>query len=170
MEHLEQINFLPQTWLRRIPELFNLVWVFYCLTLDYDFKWAHVWPERWEDWDWIKRAMKATFDRLKDNDKAVVQKEYESFLQNDKFCDWHEMAKPALRIVKCKVTSSSRPISIICELRADTEAEAIELIQSRGYEFEGFLSNDEFSRELKNRGGMMPVKNLAENNVTLCFG
>lgn len=138
---------LPNTWLRQVPELFNLAWVFYALALDYDFKWAAFWPERWDDWDWIKRAMKSTFDRIKDEDKAIVREEYELFLQNDKLFNWCEMAKPTLRIAKCfildgcgaKVMYQDKPQFIICELRADTEAEVIKIIQSRGYEFGGFL-------------------------------
>lgn len=76
---LEQLKNL---WLAAFPELLDLIWTFYCLALDYQLPWAVFWPERWTDWEWLKKAMEQTFVRLNPEDKAALQSTYENFLKN----------------------------------------------------------------------------------------
>jgi len=96
--------------------------------------------------------------------------------------DWlafaHNLLHPVFGMAKCfilngsgqRVTYQDKPQYNICEIRANSESEAVELIQSRGYEFGGFLSDAEFNKELRTRGGMVHIKSLPENTVTLVFG
>ena len=84
----------PDTWIRRIPDLWCLVWAFYCLAAEYQFKWAGYWPDRWNEWPWIKRAMAHTYARLNPADKEMIRCQYEAFLEEDKVLDWQAMAHP----------------------------------------------------------------------------
>lgn len=132
----------PDTWIRKIPELWDMVWVFYCLALDYQFKWASYWPDRWNDLPWIKRAMAHTYVRLNPDDKEIVREEYEAFLENDKVCDWQAMANPTFTAV-CyllwgsgeRVIHDGTPKTICIELSGDSRQEALKKLDTRCYEF-----------------------------------
>lgn len=69
-------------WMQTFPEIWDLIQTLYCCALDYELKWARFWPERWGDWDWVKRAMAATYTQLNPEDRSVVQEAYEKFLKD----------------------------------------------------------------------------------------
>jgi len=109
-------------------------------------------------------------------------KKYDKAHNSSTPIDWlafaHNLLHPVFGMAKCfilnglgqRVTYQDKPQYNICSVRANSESEAVELIQSRGYEFGGFLSEVGFDKELRARGGMVHVKSLPENTVALVFG
>ena len=142
----------PDTWIKKIPELWELVWVLYCLALDYQFKWASYWPDRWEDFPWVKRAMAHTYARLNAEDKEILREGYEAFLENDKVCNWQAIANPVHTAV-CyilwgeyhksrwkspddrRVYHNGQAQMICTNLPGDTKEEALKKLDTRCYEF-----------------------------------
>ena len=84
LEHvLEQLEQPADIWLCQYPELMSLAWTFYLLALEYKFRWAAFWPDRWGDWDWVKKAMGQTYINLNPEDKSGIREFYEAFLQKE---------------------------------------------------------------------------------------
>ena len=90
---LEQPN---DIWIREFPELWDLAWCLYCLALDYRFRWADFWPDKWHDWPWVKRAIEQTFVRIDPEEKSILQEPYERFVENAERYD--EIAMSTSRI------------------------------------------------------------------------
>jgi len=85
---LEQLLEQPtDIWLCRHPELMNLAWTFYLLALEYKLRWADFWPDRWGDWDWVKKAMGQTYINLNAEDKSGIREFYEAFIERVEFYD-----------------------------------------------------------------------------------
>ena len=80
-------------WSINIPDVFGLAECLYSLALDHDLKWAKFWAEKWSDFTWVRRAMKATYDVLTPEEKSLLEPEYSQFIEMDKVCDWNEMVK-----------------------------------------------------------------------------
>jgi len=87
----------PDTWLRHIPELWDLAWTLFCCAHIYALPWAPFWSERWGDWPWVKRAMEQTYHRLDPEDRAVVEQAYEQFAQNIEHYDEIALCKSQIQ-------------------------------------------------------------------------
>jgi len=74
-------------WIYQHPELMDLAWTLYLLALEYKFRWAAFWPDRWNDWSWVKMAMEQTFNQLNSEDKSGIREFYEAFIQKVEYYD-----------------------------------------------------------------------------------
>ena len=80
-------------WSINLQDVFGLAECLYSLALDHDLKWAKFWAEKWEDFTWVRRAMKATYEALMLTEKELLEPAWSNFLNLDKFADWDEMVK-----------------------------------------------------------------------------
>ena len=80
-------------WSINLQDVFGLAECLYSLALDHDLKWAKFWAEKWEDFTWVRRAMKATYEALMLTEKELLEPVWSNFLNLDKFADWDEMVK-----------------------------------------------------------------------------
>ena len=82
MKNFGNLEQPKNSWLSAFPELLDLVWTLHCMSLEYQLPWVAFWPEKWSNWDWIKKAMEQTFMHLNPEDKLILQNAYDRFLEN----------------------------------------------------------------------------------------
>ena len=80
-------------WSINLQDVFGLAECLYSLALDHDLKWAKFWAEKWENFTWVRRAMKATYAELTPEEKSLIEPAWSNFLNLDKFADWDEVIK-----------------------------------------------------------------------------
>ena len=80
-------------WSINLQDIFGLAECLYSLALDHDLKWAKFWAEKWENFTWVRRAMKATYAELTPEEKSLIEPESSRFIEMDKVADWDEMVK-----------------------------------------------------------------------------
>lgn len=117
----------------------------------------------------LSLGLPLTFGNFKRFDKA-----HKSETPIDWLAYAHNLLEPVFGMVKCFILNArGEKIAdryILCEVRAHTEQEAIKIVHSRGYAFGGLVSDTEFTRELRKKGGELVVRSLPENKINLVIG
>jgi hypothetical protein len=119
-----------------------LVMAMRMLSAEYELKWAHRWEAHLDEPKWLSKAMVNTYDRLSEEDKAMVNPQYEDWL-------WYAANLDLEQTVRLKYTAlvvlvdrwGSRIIdggevqTILVELDGATRDEALCQLNRECYEF-----------------------------------
>jgi hypothetical protein len=131
-------------WLNRLG-LWELVGSMMILSADGKMPWADQWHEHLDNPGWLKRAMVNTYQRLSEQDKAIVQSAYEEWLWYAEHFDLETMAQMGyvahvylLDALGQRIYSDGQFKTILLELHGTSPQDALRQLDNRWYEFIGW--------------------------------